>query len=68
VWLGHKYFDKNILKTKGKIIMITLVIVGVVALAGGFVFGVLFERRNTKKVEAAIAVIKAEALKAGVKL
>ena len=33
-------------------------IVGAVALVGGFVFGVLFGRRNTKKVEEAIARIE----------
>lgn len=37
--------------------MITAII-GVAALAGGFVFGVLFGRRNTKKVEAAVAEIQ----------
>ena len=35
--------------------MITTIIIGVVALVGGFVFGVLFGRRNTQKVERAVA-------------
>lgn len=48
--------------------MTTLVIVGAVALVGGFVFGVLFGRRNTKKVEAALAELQAAAAKAGIKL
>lgn len=39
------------------------IIVGVAALVGGFVFGVLFGRRNTAKVEADIAAIKAEVTK-----
>lgn len=38
--------------------MTTIIIVGVVALAGGFVFGVLFGRRNTKKVEAAVTAVE----------
>jgi uncharacterized protein YneF (UPF0154 family) len=47
----------------------TLVLLVVVAAAvGGFVGGVLFGRRNTKKVELALADVKAAALKAGVKL
>ncbi len=41
----------------------TLVIELVAAAAGGFVFGVLFGRRNTQKVEADIAAIKAEVSK-----
>lgn len=47
--------------------MTTLVIVAVVAVAG-FVGGVLFGRRNTKKVELALAEVKAAAAKAGVNL
>lgn len=38
--------------------MTTTLIVGIVALAGGFVFGVLFGRRNTKKVEASVATVE----------
>ena len=48
--------------------MTTAVIVGLVALVGGFVFGVLFERRNSKKVEAALKVAEAALAKAGVKV
>ena len=33
----------------------TIILVGGAAAVGGFVFGVLFGRRNTKKVEAAVA-------------
>lgn len=40
--------------------MITLVIAVVVGAVGGFVGGVLFGRRNTKKVEAALAAVNAE--------
>ena len=36
----------------------TLLIVGGAALAGGFVFGVLFGRRNKNKVEAAVTEVK----------
>ena len=39
---------------------LTTIIVGVVALAGGFVFGVLFGRRNTQKVEASVAAVEAK--------
>jgi hypothetical protein len=46
----------------------TTVIVGLVALVGGFVFGVLFERRNSKKVEAALALAQAALTKAGIKV
>jgi uncharacterized membrane protein YeiH len=42
---------------------LTLVIAVVVALAGGFVAGILVGRRNTQKVEADIALIKAEVAK-----
>lgn len=41
----------------------TLIISVVGAAVGGFVFGVLFGRRNTQKVEADIAAIKAEVSK-----
>ena len=41
----------------------TAIVVTVVAFVGGFVFGVLFGRRNTAKVEADIAAIKAEVTK-----
>ena len=46
----------------------TIVIVAAVALVGGFVFGVLFGRKNVKTVEADLAAVKAAALTAGVKL
>ncbi len=46
----------------------TLVIVAVLAAAAGFVGGVLFGRRNTAKVEKALADVQAAAAKAGVKL
>ena len=42
--------------------MITI-IVGSVALVGGFVFGVLFGRRNVKKVQAALTLVNAELAK-----
>ena len=45
----------------------TLLIVGGICLVGGFVFGVLFGRRNKKKVEAALAEAKALLEKAGIK-
>ena len=48
--------------------MITTIVVGVVALVGGFVFGVLFGRKNVAAVNTELAAVKAEALKAGVKL
>lgn len=47
--------------------MVSLV-VHVLAGVGLFVFGVLFERRNTKKVEAIVSKIDALAAKVGVKL
>jgi len=43
--------------------MTTTIIIAVVALAGGFIFGLLFGRRNSNKVEADIALIKAEVSK-----
>jgi phosphotransferase system glucose/maltose/N-acetylglucosamine-specific IIC component len=46
----------------------TLVIELVVAVVGGFVFGVLFGRKNVKTVEAELAKVKDLAAKAGVKL
>ena len=48
--------------------MTVVIVVAVVAAVAGFVGGVLFGRRNTKKVEAALADVKAAAAKAGVKL
>lgn len=42
--------------------MITI-IVAVVAVVGGFVGGVLFGRRNTKKVEAALKAVQDELAK-----
>ena len=39
----------------------TIVIVAAVALVGGFVFGVLFGRKNVKTVEADLAAVKAAA-------
>ena len=46
----------------------TTIIVGAVALVGGFIFGVLFGRRNKVLVEKELAEVKATAVKAGVKL
>ena len=45
----------------------TLVIELVVAAAAGFVFGVLFGRKNKKKVEVTVEEAKAILAKAGVK-
>ena len=39
------------------------VVIAVVALLGAFVFGVLFERRNNKLVETAVAAVKADVAK-----
>ena len=47
--------------------MITLAIYAVIAV-GAFVGGVLFGRRNTKKVEKALEEIKAAAAKKGINL
>lgn len=44
----------------------TLIIELAVAAVAGFVFGVLFGRRNTKKVEAALAEAKVLLKKAGI--
>ena len=46
--------------------MTTLVIVAAVAAVASFVVGVLFGRRNTAKVEAALADAKALLKKAGI--
>lgn len=57
---------KNNIQTKVK--NMTLIIELAVAAVGGFVFGVLFGRRNKKKVEAALAELQAAVAKAGIKL
>lgn len=55
---------KNISNEKEK--NMTTIVVGAVALVVGLVVGVLFGRRNTQKVEAALAEAKALLKKAGI--
>lgn len=65
--VGETTHHKQLTFKKGKKYM-TTIIVGVVALVGGFVFGVLFGRKNKAIVEKELADVKAAAAKAGVKL